>query len=336
MRRHFFLLSLLLMLTFALPCARCENVLLPELSDPVDQKIQQLAIMYQRDDPFFGVPYNKDYLNGRGCQPISMANGLIAAFGLTDYDTAAALTLEAAVALVPPEQRKNGPVHSAMLPVVLSRDTYESSDRFPVLKDAVCSYPGTIAGTEKTLGADEAIALINQQIAPSIVTFCMSVNPSWEDAVRVIFSLYDAGMSDATLILTRAGASKESYGTPFASGKNGHYISALIHVGKFMQDGSVYILDSLPRALPGEPSEDGGIYRARYPFGEQNEGNHFNRHYEAARINPCVIRLTLREEMQQALYSDTTADQLALRTDYMKSFTLYGACSALVVLPEAD
>ena len=28
-----------------------------------------------------------------------------------------------------------------------------------------------------------------------------------------------------------------------------------------------------------------------------------------------------------------TADQLALRTDYMKSFTLYGAGSAMVTLP---
>jgi hypothetical protein len=100
-----------------------------------------------------------------------------------------------------------------------------------------------------------------------------------------------------------------------------------------MQDGSVYILDSLPRALPGETSDDGGIYRARYPFGEQNQDNHFNTHYEAARISPCVIRLTLREDFRDTLYSDTTADQLALRTDYMKSFTLYGASSTMVTLP---
>jgi len=333
MRRHFFLLSLLLMLTFALPCARCENVLLPELSDPVDQKIQQLAIMYQRDDPFFGVPYNKDYLNGRGCQPISMANGLIAAFGLTDYDTAAALTLEAAKALVLPEQRKNGPVHSAMLPVVLDPGSYTSETRYPVLKDTICSYPGTIHATADTLNADEAIPMITGSAAPGLLSFCLSVNPSWEDAIRIVFALYDMGMSDAQLIITRAGAGKEKYGTPFASGKNGHYISALIHVGKFMKDGSVYILDSLPRALPGETSEDGGIYRARYPFGEQNAENHFNQHYEAARISPCVIRLTLREDKREALYSDTTADQLALRTDYMKSFTLYGAASVMVTLP---
>ena len=60
MRRHFFTLFLLLLLTLLLPCAHAENVLYPELTDPVDQQVQQLAIMFQRDEPFFGVPYNKD------------------------------------------------------------------------------------------------------------------------------------------------------------------------------------------------------------------------------------------------------------------------------------
>ena len=333
MRRHFFTLFLLLLLTLLLPCAHAENVLYPELTDPVDQQVQQLAIMFQRDEPFFGVPYNKDYLNGRGCQPISMANGLIAAFGVTDYDTAVQLTLEASKALVLPEQRKNGPVHPDMLPVVLGRDSYTADTRFPTLRDTLYAYPGTVFATPEALTADEIIPLLVRQGAPGLISFCLSVNPSWEDAIRVIFALYDYGWSDARLIITRAGAGKEKYGTPFASGKNGHYISALIHVGKFMQDGSVYILDSLPRALPGETSEDGGIYRARYPFGEQNQDNHFNTHYEAARISPCVIRLTLREDFRDTLYSDTTADQLALRTDYMKSFTLYGAGSTMVTLP---
>ena len=301
MRRHFFTLFLLLLLTLLLPCAHAENVLYPELTDPVDQQVQQLAIMFQRDEPFFGVPYNKDYLNGRGCQPISMANGLIAAFGVTDYDT--------------------------------GRDSYTADTRFSTLRDTLYAYPGTVFATPETLTADEIIPLLVRQGAPGLISFCLSVNPSWEDAIRVIFALYDYGWSDARLIITRAGAGKEKYGTPFASGKNGHYISALIHVGKFMQDGSVYILDSLPRALPGETSEDGGIYRARYPFGEQNPDNHFNTHYEAARISPCVIRLTLREDFRDTLYSDTTADQLALRTDYMKSFTLYGAGSTMVTLP---
>lgn len=332
MRRRI-LFAFLLSLLLALPCAAEDNSLYPELTDPVDQHIQQLAVMFQRDEPFFAVPYNKDYLNGRGCQPISMANGLIAAFGVTDYDTAVQLTLEAAVALIPPDQRKNGPVHPAMLPVTLNPDTYAETDRFPVLKEIICAYPGTIAGTEKDLDAEEAIALIGEQRAPAIVSFCMDVNPSWEDAVRVIFSLYDTGLQDAMLILTRAGAGKESYGTPFASGKNGHYITALVHVGRFMQDGSVYILDSLPRAIPGESSEYGSFLRARYPFGEQREDKPFNLHYEAARINPCVIRLTLKEDKRAALDGSVSDEQLALRTGYLKSFTLYGACSAMVVLP---
>ena len=332
MCRRLFLPILLLVLMLALPCALGENVLYPELTDPVDQRMQRLAIMSQRDPVFFGVPYNKDYLNGRGCQPISMANGIIAAFGVTDYDTGVEIVLESAELLVPSDQRRRAPVHPELLPAAIEPALLKGSERYPVMATTVCAYPGAINAISDTLNADEAISLLSAQQAPAIVSFRMAVHPSWEEAVLLIFAMHDMGMDDATICITRAGGGKASYGTPFSSGKTGHYLSALIHVGKFMQDGSIYILDSLPRALPGESIED-GTYRGRYPFGEQRETTHFNQTYEPARIQPCVIRLTLREAARAELTGETTEAQLALRTSYLKSFTLYGSGSLLVTLP---
>lgn len=324
-----FLLALLL----ALPCALGENVLYPELTDPVDQYVQSLAIMAQRDDPFYAVPYNKGYLNGRGCQPISMANGIIAAFGVTNYDTGVQIVLESAELLVPAGQRKRSPVLPELLPSTIDPAALAGNEEYPVMAKTVCAYPGVINATSDVLDADEAIALLTAQQTPAIVSFRMSVYPSWEDAVRMIFAMHDMGHDDATICITRAGGGKDSYGTPFASGKTGHYLSALIHVGRFMQDGSIYILDSLPRAIPGETSNDGGVYRARYPFGEQRDTKHFNQMYAPARIQPCVIRLTLREAPLSTLTGETTQEQLELRTSYLKSFTLYGSGSLLITLP---
>lgn len=335
-RRHFLraLALLTTLLLCACSCALCEEDGYPALSDPVDQHMQRLAIMSQRDPVFFGVPYNKDYLNGRGCQPISMANGIIAAFGVTDYDAGVQIVLESSRLLVPDEKRLRAPVLPELLPPALNPETYAGSDRYPVMAETICAYPGRISATLDILSAEEAAALAEAHPAPAVLSFRMSVYPSWEEAVRLLFALHDMGMDDAMLCLTRMGAGKESYGTPFASGKSGHYISALIHVGKFMQDGSIYILDSLPRAILGESSDNGGIFRGRYPFAEQRETKHFNRHYEAARIQPSVIRLTLKEDVRAALTGETTEEQLALRTDYLKSFTLYGTGSLLLTLPE--
>lgn len=330
-------LSLLFLLVFLLaaPCAAGENVFYPELSDPVDQRVQRLAIMFQRDDPFWEYPYNKDYLNGRGCQPLSMANGIIAAFGVTDYDTAVQITLESTELLVPRENWTRGPVLAELLPSALDPVLLAADERHPATAGVVCAYPGAISATADALGASEAIQLLRMQTAPAIVSFRMAVNPSWEDAIRVIFALHDMGMDDAQLIITRAGAGKESHGTPLASGKTGHYLSALIHVGRFMKDCSVYILDSLPRAIPGEDDETsvpGSFYRARYPFGTQREDNRFNRTFAPARISPCVIRLSLRDT--SGLTGKTSEEQLALRTDKMNPFILFGAGSVLVTLPD--
>lgn len=332
MCRRLFFSAFLLMLILALPGALSENVLYPELADPVDQYMQRLAVMSQRDPVFFGVPYNKDYLNGRGCQPVSMANGIIAAFGVTDYETGVQIVLESAELLVPRAQRKRGPVLPELLPEAINPLTLAGDERHPVMAETVCAYPGAIHAVFDTLGADEAAALLAAQQTPAIVSFRMGVDPSWEEAVRLIFSMHDMGMDDATICMTRMGAGKESYGTPFASGKTGHYISALIHVGRFMQDGSVYILDSLPRALAGESTED-GTYRGIYPFVEQRETTHFNRHYDAARIQPSVIRLTLKEAARAGMTGETGEEQIALRTELLKSFTLYGVGSLLVTLP---
>lgn len=333
MRLRLCLLFVLCLFLF-LPCAAGENVLYPELTDPVDQRVQRLAIMFQRDDPFYEYPYNKDYLNGRGCQPISMANGVIAAFGVTDYDTAVQIALESTELLVPRESWNRGPVQAELLPSAIDPALLAADERHPATAGVVCAYPGAIAATADILDAAEIIQLLGAQTAPAIVSFRMAVNPSWEDAIRVIFALHDRGMDDAQLIITRAGAGKESHGTPLASGKSGHYLSALIHVGRFMQDQSVYILDSLPRALPGEDDETsvpGSFYRARYPFGTQREDNRFNLTFAPARIAPCVIRLSLRDA--SGLTGETSAEQLALRTKLMDPFILFGSGSVLLTLP---
>ena len=92
----------LCLLCAALPAWAQE--LRPKLSDPQAQAVQRLSVMSQQDEALDGVPYNGGFLRGRGCQPASIANALIAAFGVEDRQTAIELVKEATQVLVVPLQ----------------------------------------------------------------------------------------------------------------------------------------------------------------------------------------------------------------------------------------
>lgn len=335
------LLALLLLLLLQLfpSAAPAEEALFPVLSDPVDLHMQQLAVMSQQDEIIGLLPYNQGTIESRGCAPLSIANPLIAAFGVADRETAADLVYEIMAVLTPKRQYRRRPVAVERIARVLHQaDRAKSTEDFPQLARYVGGYPGVIHVSDKDLTDADVCALLAQEVDTlPLIAGRMYVQEDWTQAVRIVYALYKNGHDDAIVYLGYAGAGTSSTDAPLRSGKNGHYLAAAIHVGTFIRCGAVYILDSLPRALHGESFGPEYTCHAAYPFIEDADFP-----FSASRISPTVIRLSPKPDMprsltalQQQAFSSPQEQQdalAALHADQLAALKLYGRCVIIVAL----
>lgn len=308
---------MLLMMTLACSAAAQANSLRPVLSDPVDQQVQRLHIMSQRDEAFDGLEYNGGYLLGRGCQPVSIANAVIAAFGVEDDQEAAGVVRETTKLLVLPHQQGTGRIELTRLPLLLDiQQRAAQAEAFPYLAASVGAYDGTTAVIEEQSDREMLRAFMEETDGAFVLASRMTVHPDWTAMLEIIDLLHQAGRNNAMVCLANVGVGGEESRTPLRLGDNGHYLTILIHVASFVQEGRIYVLDSLPRALNGEKWGYTDVLRRPYAFIEENRA--FSQTFEAARIRETVIRLTLRD---QAAWAEANTAQ---RAGILASLILYG------------
>ena len=321
-------LALLLVLVCLAPHGSAQE------ANPMDERMQRLSVLSQRDEAIGELAYYTATIQRRGCMPVSIVNGLIASFGVTDRETAIGLVQETLALLVPRGSRGKAPVDlqnlAALLDPALRADGREA---YPNLARTVGAYPGDVRVTQAHLSAREVLERLDGVQTPMMFVSRMAVYPDWTEAVALLMALHGMGMDDATLCLACAGAGTEASGAPLRSGKSGHYLTVLFHVGTFAESGTVYVLDSLPRALAGEPYTPYGAadeMHTQYGFVQDSA---FNRNFTAARISPTVIRLSLTQNALEALRAEPEETALARRARLMKPLILFGPCVMMLSLP---
>lgn len=327
MRR--FLLILMLLACVAAP-AQAQDA-----ADPVDGRMRRLSIMSQRDEAIGELAYATATVQRRGCLPVSLANGVIAAFDVTDRETAIGLVQEMLSLLVPRGSRGKAAIDLQALSKLFDPTlrTQEQAE-YPNLAKTVGAYPGSVTFTQARLNAQEVIERLDGATSPLMLVSRMEVYPDWTDAVQILTALHDRGMDDAVLCLACAGAGTEASGTPLRSGKSGHYLTVLFHVGAFMESGTVYVLDSLPRALAGEPYGYTDEVHAQYAFASDSPANAFNRNYLAERISPTVIKLSLTQTALETLRAEPEETTLARRVKLLNPLVLFGPGVMMISMPE--
>ena len=323
-----------LALLLALVCLTPHGYAQDTASHPVDGRMQPLSVLSQRDEAIGELAYYTATIQRRGCMPVSIVNGLIASFGVTDRETAIGLVQETLALLVPRGSRGKAPVDlqnlAALLDPALRANEQEA---YPNLARTVGAYPGDVRVTQARLSAREVLERLDGVQTPMMFVSRMAVYPDWTEAVALLMALHGMGMDDATLCLACAGAGTEASGAPLRSGKSGHYLTVLFHVGTFAESGTVYVLDSLPRALAGEPYTPYGAadeMHTQYGFVQDSA---FNRNFTAARISPTVIRLSLTQNALEALRAEPEETALARRARLMKPLILFGPCVMMLSLP---
>lgn len=330
--RHFLLplITLCVLLLAACP-AQAEDPLWPELEHPADRYIQSLCVMSQQDSAFEGVHYSNGWLTARGCQPLSLANGIIAAFEVTERETAINVVLEATKLLAPGRKSRTRSVNAELLPNAIDPQARAAErEDYPFMAAVTAAYPGTVSYVHEVQSAAEVIERIKAQSAPAIIGSRMYVVNTWEDIVRIAYALHDMDMDNSTIILSRAEVGKDTHGGPMRSGKYGHYLTPMLHVGAFVESGAVYILDSLPRALENEENSD--LLRSRYHFPEDRKDGPFNSTFSSARISPTIIKLYLQEDNLAAVSALEGEARIAEHTAQLKPLLLFGSCSMLISL----
>ncbi|MBR4039977.1 MAG: hypothetical protein IKJ11_07750 [Clostridia bacterium] len=314
MRRLVFCAALMMLMACG---ALAQENLRPLLDDPVDAMVQRLHIMSQQDEAFEGIKYNNGYIRGRGCQPLSVANAVIASFGIEDEQTAAGVVKESTRLLELPYHHGKDRIELTRLKLLLDpAERAAEQEEYPHLAETIGVYPGQTAAEMKQMDTAELEAFLAKTAPPFVLASRMTVHPDWTALLEQIDVLHAAGMDEAIVCLANVGVGVEKSRTPLRLGKNGHYLTILFHVGTFVQEGRMYVLDSLPRALEGEPSGLDYVLRGAYPFTQ--EDSEFSRTFEGARIRETVIRLSLKDG------AAWTAADREIRAQILEPLILYG------------
>lgn len=307
-------------------------------------EVDGLAVLSQWDERFYdsAFRYNHNYFRFGGCFPASAANGVIAALGVTDQDQAAGILRDMLYLLT-----KNSPVQQK---VQITRMSYlnlepgeaPANERYPTLNQALQDFGGLIRYTDAYLNAErleQALSEIAGQKA--IYHGALARDGLWPNLCAMVETLIDAGYEDATMVVASIGAGTVNTRAPFRSGTAGHYLCIYLPVKSFSETGVFYVLDSMPRALEGEPFADDMLYKFSYDFiGRQNYStslDDFNARFTVKRVVPTIVRVEPINDALDAITAAQGSDILpssALLPDLERYVTFFGTSHIFFTLPE--
>ena len=323
-----------LCLLFVLMCLAPLALAAAAPDDPVGARMQRLSVMSQQDAALAELPYNNATVYQRGCLPLSIANGVIAAFEVTDRDTAIGIVQESLALLVPGWKQGKAPADRQNFQDLIdpALRAQQQAD-YPSLAKTVGAYPGNVSVTQKRLDAQQVLERLDGLQAPFVHVSRMSVHPDWTPVMQILTALHERGQDDATLILASMGAGTKTTGAPLRTGRSGHYLTLLFHVGTFMESGAVYVLDSLPQALEGEPYGFDLDVHTQYAFVGDSAKSPFNLNFQAERISHTVIRLSLRPEAVEAIAAEPQELRLARRVKLFRPLLLFDYGLMMICMP---
>lgn len=270
---------------------------------------QNYAIINQYDVAFRTSEYSYcgHYFWENGCGPSSVANALIAGLGITDEEVAADVLSEVMWIMAGNPRRNNIDVKRYIyLPSQgeTLQFLYDEGGWNLICYDYIITTEVLKAATSK---------------APALLFSKANNEKRWETVIQYAQVLKGTG---ATIYMVRVGTGTSSVRGPLVSGTAGHYVTLAIPVDEFLENGTIYLLDSAPRALANEAYGKDCYYKSRYPFVSNPRGHReFLNTYGIERVQEDVIRFYLLNPVE--------TNRLAAAN----MFTLYGAFFWFITIP---
>lgn len=260
--------------------------------------LEPLQIISQRDPKFNDAAYRyvrREPFSKNGCGPASIHNALAVSFGITDETVSSEVLKELMHLLAVGHNPAEFGLSYHRIQDLLTAD----AELYPALTELIgranrVCYVGTVT-------AGKVMQEVQTDADDLFLMGRINLNTAMGELVDLSDALCEAGYPDATIAICDVSAGNESTKAPFCMGEQGHFIALMVMAGEFRSDGTIYILDSCPRALRDEKLND--LYLTRYYFAESTYLPGFRQTYVATRVKPTVIQCSLNESSLSELRS---------------------------------
>ena len=273
--------------------------------ETLEQYLSQAPFIIQRDTRYRSWQYQ--YRNGTlgqyGCGPSSVCNSLIAFGGVQTWAMSDRLLQDLLWLLTPSHE----PYRSSIDMKYFPRINEAEASQVPAVFDYMTSLEGEMVFTDQRTDADTAMALLGEGIQKGRQDLLLArIYPAeqWGDVLDVMGRLSACGQGQALVGITMASAG--TYGTwgPFRT-EPGHYVTLCTTPEIFLNRGTMYLLDSSPRALPEEEL----VSRLYYHYYALKIGTdeRFDDWFELTHLQPSVVRFEPKEDVWEEISGDISA-----------------------------
>lgn len=304
-----------------------------DINSDFDRRAMAWELIIQGDPRYqtYEYRFNFDDLSVRGCGPVSVTNALLATFGVSDREVTDVFLKETLMLMADYHSAKN---HGM---------TINNVDAFITMDDA--TYPTLYACKQalspnscfspRTLTAEELQSALEPMIASGegAISFSKLSTKEWITIAQLCHWLNEIGKEEAIITLSVVSGGTATSGTPFSDDSDGHYLTLLVHVGEYMRRGSVYLIDSLPRAIANEAFSNSTYWRPYYFASSLSHSYSFRHTYSIRRIQDTIIKMELLPEHQEALSALTGEDRLWHEAKLLKEIQTYGLGLLTIFVP---
>ena len=261
-----------------------------------DRELAGCQIVSQLDPRFdtSTYQYKGDRFVVNGCGPATLHNGLAVSFRITDQAESEAVLLE----IMTITADFQNPAQFGVNYKRMSRLTEPICDQYEALT-AMKGKVDSVVWMKTISGAKALINAVKSEAGSAVIMGRTNLFQNWGEIIDLVDYLHGEGLDGAVITVSTLSAGTPSTGAPFNMGSEGHYITLTLQVGQFLDHGTIYVLDSFPRAVRGESLTE--IYTKKYYFAENNKLTSFRQNYAAWHLSPTVVKCEPLPEVQAEL-----------------------------------
>lgn len=291
-----------------------------------DRALRKAAFMY----------HSQSFVDA-GCTPASISNALAMIFGVTDHDQAVTLLRET-MSMLSNGNYKNSGCNLSLFNKMNKTGgipEWNGLSGTEVLGPLVTAYAGDILFVDQSMTIEETM----EQLLASPHMLLLSrrtLADDWSWLPILARALSDAGLGDARITLMQYSVGTNALLSPLCLSDQGHYISFYLQVDEYNTDGTIYMLDSIVRAVSLEEFYD-HISNQTYPYIDSKNQRYreiaFNANFDLRRIADNTVQISLKYPLQREMLSLSPEARMAAMAERLSSMGLYGYGVIAIQLP---
>ena len=299
------------------------------LAETAADRLVQLDIISQRDERLQGYShyYHWQPFRSAGCLPASVVNSVTALLG-TPETNVPDLLLELMNAMIKPE------FSDTIEPAYFYTAVTSPKKSAVTLRELIA--PVTeIRYIESAISASSLFsAYASDDDAHPLIMRNLTPQNNWHWFAELSAYLCSHGHPDARFVIMGVSVGTLQTPAPLRCGNFGHYVAFFFTAEEFHNDGTIYLLDSWPRALEGEPYGEELPYFTYYRFINEPDSA-FSQYYDVTRLSDTVLKITPNAAVLEELHSmnASSAARVDLQQQLGETIMTYGTSYCVIYLP---